>query len=141
MGGYLAGTDSWFTTPDSQVSAHYGVGLNGEIHQYVAETMAAWANGILEAGNRWPFSQYINPNYRTISIETEDNGSGLTPVTVAQFEAVFSLCKGISDRWPITHLIAHDAISPHSRVNCPGPRWTADRMGVIAKALTLVLVL
>jgi N-acetyl-anhydromuramyl-L-alanine amidase AmpD len=37
MDGTLAGTDAWFTNPASQVSAQYGIGKNGEVHQYVKE--------------------------------------------------------------------------------------------------------
>lgn len=35
MAGTLSGTDSWFANPASQVSSHFSVGKNGEIHQYV----------------------------------------------------------------------------------------------------------
>ena len=34
MDGSLIGTDSWFNDAKSQVSAHYGVGRTGEVHQY-----------------------------------------------------------------------------------------------------------
>ena len=45
MSGTLAGTDAWFANPASQVSSHFGVGKNGEIHQYVNLENPAWANG------------------------------------------------------------------------------------------------
>ncbi len=51
MQGTLAGCDSWFTSPASQVSAHFGVGKDGTVHQYVALADAAWANGVVEAGH------------------------------------------------------------------------------------------
>jgi N-acetyl-anhydromuramyl-L-alanine amidase AmpD len=41
MDGTLIGTDSWFANHTSQVSAHYGIGKNGEIHQYVQENDTA----------------------------------------------------------------------------------------------------
>lgn len=45
MAGFLAGTDSTFANPAMQTSAHYGIGRNGEIHQYVRENDTAWADG------------------------------------------------------------------------------------------------
>jgi hypothetical protein len=35
MEGTLGGTDDWFNNPASKVSAHYGIGRNGQVHQYV----------------------------------------------------------------------------------------------------------
>jgi len=141
MGGYLAGSDAWFANPNSQVSAHYGVGLDGTIHQYVDEMNSAWANGILEAGNTWPYGT-VNPNYRTISIETEDKALGATPVSDAQYASVLYLVQQIQTRWPnVVDLMTHHVISPRSRVNCPGPRWVASgRMASIAEECGLTLL-
>ena len=44
MAGYLAGTDSVFQNSARQASSTYGIGGNGEIHQYVAETDAPWTD-------------------------------------------------------------------------------------------------
>jgi N-acetyl-anhydromuramyl-L-alanine amidase AmpD len=140
MAGTLAGTDSWFANPASQVSAHFGVGLDGTIHQYVALENTAWANGILEPGNQWePLFGTGNPNDRTVSIETEDLGSGATPVTDAQYASVLAVGRLALARFPsITHLVGHNVISPASRVNCPGARWTASRFASLARELGLV---
>ena len=43
MEGTLAGTDSWFRNPVSQVSAHFGTGKNGDLYQWVDTTDRAWA--------------------------------------------------------------------------------------------------
>jgi hypothetical protein len=43
MQGTLAGTDAWFHNPDSQVSAHFGVGKDGTVYQWVALDQVAWA--------------------------------------------------------------------------------------------------
>ena len=53
MAGTLVGTDSWFQNPSSQVSAHFGVGKNGQIHQYVDINNVAWANGVVNKPS-WP---------------------------------------------------------------------------------------
>src|SRR5881275_244407 len=77
MEGTLSGTDSWFANPVSQVSAHYGLGKSGEVHQYVKETDTAWHAGRVNAPS-WKLikasgNKYINPNYYTIGIEHEGN--------------------------------------------------------------------
>ncbi len=127
MGGSLAGTDSWFANPLSQVSAHYGVGLNGEIHQYVALSDGAWANGILEFGNTWPGPAGVNPNYLTVSIETEDKGSAGTSVSDDEYNSVLQVCRTTMREFPMfKYLMGHNVISPRSRANSPGGRWTAS---------------
>jgi N-acetyl-anhydromuramyl-L-alanine amidase AmpD len=138
MAGSLRSCDSWFRNTESQVSAHYGIGLQGEIHQYVALTDSAWANGILEPGNTWPLASG-SPNFQTISIETEDSGSGATLVTDAQYEATLKVANLAIETFPtIQWLLRHTDISPHSRPACCGPRWVdsgrfkslADRLGL-----------
>ena len=59
MVGYLAGTDSVFSRPDSQASAHYGIGADGTIHQYVSESDGSCSD-----------ANYVSNN-STISIEHE----------------------------------------------------------------------
>ena len=53
MDGTLKGTDGWFSSPLSQVSAHYGIGRNGEVHQYVEEIDTAWHAGRIHDPT-WP---------------------------------------------------------------------------------------
>lgn len=140
MSGTLAGTDGWFANPASAVSAHFGVGLGGEVHQYVETAMTAWANGILEPGNRWTptFGNLGNPNSWTVSIETEDRGDPAQPVTDAQYAAVLAVCRELVARFRPTHLLRHADISPSSRARCPGTRWTdSGRFHALALALGL----
>lgn len=123
MAGTLAGCDSWFQNPAAQVSSHYGVGLQGQAHQYVHLRDTAWANGILEPGNTWPGQPY-NVNAQTVSIETEDNGSGSTPVTEEMYQSTLALARLALQTYPgIGWLLGHHCISPQSRTNCPGARW------------------
>jgi N-acetyl-anhydromuramyl-L-alanine amidase AmpD len=138
MAGTLASCDAWFQNEAAQVSAHFGIGLGGDIHQYVALSDSAWANGILEPGNTWPLASG-NPNYQTISIETEDNGVGATLVSDAQFESTLKVANLALQTYPtIQWLLRHTDISPQSRPSCCGARWTdsgrfktlADRLGL-----------
>lgn len=138
MDGTLAGTDSWFANPASQVSAHYGVGLDGTTHQYVHVEDAAWANGVLEPGDTWPGPRGVNPNNLTVSIETEDLGNASQPVTDAQFDAVLALGRQLVAAYPsIKWLCRHTTISPRSRPDCPGIRWTWARFTPLAEWLGL----
>ena len=123
MAGALTSCDSWFKNTSAQVSAHFGIGLNGEIHQYVTLSDSAWANGILEPGNTWPLASG-SPNYQTVSIETEDRGSGTTLVTDEQYEATLKVVNLAIQTFPtIQWLLRHTDISPRSRPSCCGPRW------------------
>lgn len=124
MGGSLAGTDSWFNNPASQVSAHYGVGLDGALHQYVKLEDGAWANGVLEPGNSWMGPAGINPNLLTVGIETEDKGNAAQVVTDAEYTSTLAAARLALARYPsIRYLLAHTVISPRTRPNCCGPRW------------------
>lgn len=124
MAGYLAGSDSWFNNPVSQVSSQYGVGLNGEKHQYVALWDTAYANGIREAGTIWPGPSNIPVNPLTVSIETEDNLNNAEPVTPRQYKSTKELCQVSMQYYDsIEYLVSHRAISPRSRARCPGARW------------------
>lgn len=125
MAGSLVGCDSWFANPQSQVSSHYGVGLGGELHQYVELQDGAWANGVLEPGATWTeIVNSANPNYQTVSIETEDLGNPKQEVTEEQFEATAAACRLALEMYPgIKYLMTHTVISPQSRPNCCGARW------------------
>ena len=140
MGGSLLGCDAWFNNLSSEVSAHFGVGLTGSVHQYVELNDVAWGNGVLESGNTWPGPAGINPNRLSRSIETEDRGNPSTPVSDEQYEAVVGACALILERFPsITYLMTHSVISPRSRAGCPGARWLdSGRFQALANALRLM---
>src|SRR5215471_18781261 len=126
MAGTLASCDAWFRNPASQVSSHYGIGLRGEQHQYVNLWDGSWANGILEPGNQWTpiVGNSANPNYQTVTVETEDNGSGNTPVTDAQYASTLAVCRLALQAYPgIRYLMGHNIVSPQSRSQCCGDRW------------------
>lgn len=139
MVGTLSGTDGWFNNPNSQVSSHYGVGLQAQIHQYVSEFNSAWGNGVKTSNNRWPYNDSVNPNYRSISIETEDNGDPTLLVPHEQYDAVLWLCKKVIEKHPIEYLVAHRAIDTGR--SCPGTRWVeSGLMTKLANSLDLKLI-
>ncbi|RFM36428.1 N-acetylmuramoyl-L-alanine amidase [Chitinophaga silvisoli] len=136
MDGTLTGTDSWFSNPASKVSAHYGVGQQGEVHQYVKETDSAWHAGrvytpswsLIKTSN----GQYINPNYYTIGIEHE--GKGDTPWSDAMYAASAALIRDIADRWHIPldrqHVIGHHEI--YGAKTCPGTKVDLNKLIALA---------
>lgn len=120
MAGTLAGTDSWFNNPKSQVSAHYGIGKKGEIHQYVKEGDSAWHGGIVTNPTAALVKPNINPNLYTIGIEHE--GSESDTWTEQMKNASAELIHDICQRWQIPidrkHIIGHYEITTR-KPNCP----------------------
>jgi len=130
MAGTLAGTDSWFANPDSKVSSHFGVGKNGEIHQYVNLNNPAWANGGVNKPS-WPLLiPGVNPNYYTVSIEHEGNSGDVMPE--AQYQATLALHRWLIETLGISvtrdNIIGHYRIDSVNKANCPGTGFTWDRL-------------
>ena len=96
MVGHLAGTDSIFQHPGG-ASAHYGIGADGTIHQYVNEQDGSWSDANYASNNS------------TISIEHEGGMNGI-PCTQACMDASAKLCADIARRQGWTHL-QHDGLN------------------------------
>lgn len=120
MDGTLFGTDAWFANPASQVSAHYGIGKSGEIHQYVKEEDAAWHAGRVDAPSSKLIKTNVNPNLYTIGIEHE--GKPEDKWTDAMKQASALLICDICQHWQIpidrNHIIGHYEIYS-KKPNCP----------------------
>ncbi len=120
--GSLLSADRWFNNPAASVSAHYGVGCDGQVHQYVAETDTAFHAGIVVN----PDCELVmsrpnmNPNYYSIGIEHE--GQPGDPWTDQQAAASAALIAEIAQRWNIPiddqHVIQHHEI--RASKTCPG---------------------
>lgn len=121
MEGSLASTDSWFSNTASQVSSHYGVGLNGEVHQYVQEIDTAWTQGYHQGATFKLHKPGINPNLYGISIEHE--GTDLSRASEDQLNASASLIRAIASHWNIPidrdHIVGHYEVDPIRKPNCP----------------------
>ncbi len=133
MEGSLSGTDSWFRNPASKVSAHYGIGQTGEVHQYVKETDTAWHAGRVNAPS-WKLIRpggngfFINPNLYTIGIEHEGNEN--SDWTEEMYISSSELVKVVCNRWNIpidrSHVIGHHEI--YSLKTCPGNKVNLDKL-------------
>lgn len=97
MVGHLTGTDSVFTNSGSQASAHYGIGADGTIHQYVRESDGSYSDANYGSNNS------------TVSIEHEGGMPGI-PCTQACMNASARLCADIARRYGWTRLW-HDGLN------------------------------
>jgi hypothetical protein len=120
--GSLLSADRWFNNPAASASAHYGVGCDGQVHQYVTETDTAFHAGVVvnpdcELVLARP---HVNPNYYSIGIEHE--GQPGEPWTDEQTAASAALIAEIAQRWSIPiddrHVIQHHQIRASKK--CPG---------------------
>mgnify|MGYP000432377439 CR=1 FL=1 len=92
MVGYLAGTDSTFAVTASQASAHYGIGADGTIHQYVSERDGSYSDANYTSNNS------------CISIEHEGGMAQGAVCTQACIDASARLCADIAHRYGWDHL-------------------------------------
>ena len=120
MEGTLRGTDAWFANPASKVSAHYGIGKDGTIHQYVLEADQAWHAGRVYSATWAGLRRGVSPNRNTIGIEHEGTATDVWPE--AMLKASAELIRDICARWAIpidrAHVVGHREI--YARKTCPG---------------------
>lgn len=122
MEGSMAGTLEWFgAARDNPSSAHYGVGKDGTIVQYVKDEDTAWHSGKVVRPTSELYAEIGgNPNDWTIGIEHE--GWSHEPATPAQIEASAELHALLSRRHGIPldrrHVILHREIRADK--TCPG---------------------
>lgn len=143
--GLRDGVLAWFNDPASEASAHYLVNKDGSIWRFVGEEDTAWANGVVKRPNRadplidsW-VAAGINPNRRTISIETE--GWHYEDLTPPQLASVAWLAADITRRRGLpadgTRLLGHNEIDSVTRARCPSlsrEEWAAIVAGLAAPA-------
>ena len=94
-------------------SAHYGIGYDGEIMQYVGEEHTAWSDG------NW------HSNQRTVSIETaNDEFNGNWHVSDAALNSLIRLVADIARRNNLGVLKLKENLFCHymvGKTDCPGP--------------------
>lgn len=128
--GLLQSADRWFNDPAAHVSAHYGVGQDGRVHQYVAETDTAYHAGIV-VNPTAPIVQgrpHTNPNYYSIGIEHE--GQPTDAWTSAQADGSAALIAEVAQRWNIAlddqHIVGHHQI--RASKTCPGDQQKVNEL-------------
>lgn len=101
-----------FARPGRNGSSHYGIGVNGEVGQYVDEANTAWTN------SNWA------SNCRSVTIETSNcDTGGEWPVSDASYDTLIKLVADIAKRNNLGTLVASDNLTWHSMfapTTCPG---------------------
>jgi N-acetyl-anhydromuramyl-L-alanine amidase AmpD len=101
----MSGTIEWFKNPKSQVSAHYVIGLYGEVVQMVEEDKKAW-----HAGYTYWKGEYLH-NDRSIGIELV--GTKDSAFTDEQYTSLFYLCVHLIKVYdiPLDRIVGHEDIA------------------------------
>jgi len=118
--GSLESAGITFGNPRSSVSAHYGVGKSGSIHQFVEETDTAFHAGTVVRPTWKLIEPGVNPNFYTIGIEHEGQPQDQWPSE--QYRTSAALVRAIAGRWKVPldrdHVIMHREI--RASKTCPG---------------------
>ncbi len=149
--GPLSAVFPTFNDPTRKASAHFCVGKDGTIEQYVSVNDTAYANGLAWKDNQWhnprgkpvkptwqDLSPPVNPNLYTLSIEHE--GYPADPWTPAMYDANNRLLLWLAEQFDLTYvphrtLIGHLEIDPLDKADCPGPHVEYERMARDVTAL------
>jgi N-acetyl-anhydromuramyl-L-alanine amidase AmpD len=121
--GSFDGTLGWFDRPESEVSAHFVVALDGTLATVVAEEDTARHAGTARNPAAAFLPVGVDPNPVTLGIEFIDNGD---PTGVhrpdAQYAAGAELLWALGLRWSIPlhrdHVVGHREID--ATQTCPG---------------------
>jgi N-acetyl-anhydromuramyl-L-alanine amidase AmpD len=152
--GPLTAVFPTFNNPGGLASAHFCVGKDGKVEQYVSINDTAYAVGMRYVNGVWHNPRGIacapswsglippyNPNLYTLSIEHE--GQPEDHWTPQMYDANNKLLQWIAEQLGqrqgrpfryIVHqtLIGHYEIDPVDRPNCPGPNVEWDRIAADA---------
>jgi N-acetylmuramoyl-L-alanine amidase len=86
----------WLRNGGSGVSAHYVIGVKGDVWRLVPEHLKAWHAG--KGRLPWETCPVYDFNHRSIGIEVVNPGDGVTPFTEAQYRALEWLVPDIVRR-------------------------------------------
>ncbi len=121
--GSFGAAAAWFANPESGVSAHYIVGLDGRVAQLVDEGDTAQHAGRVREPSADLIAGVDDPNLITIGIEFEDGGDPLeVDRPEAQYRSGAALIAAASRRWEFPldrrHVIGHREV--FAAKDCPG---------------------
>lgn len=120
-----AQAQAWLCNPESQVSSHYIVHVDGSIVQMVPESRRAWHAG----KSAWAGVTDINSCSIGIEIANAGHPGGLPDFTDAQVAAVIELCRDCGARWQIAseRVLAHSDVAPIRKVD-PGENFPWQKL-------------
>lgn len=127
--------------PESKVSAHYVVDVDGSVFGLVDEEKRAWHAGV----SFWRGVENVNHNSIGIEIVNPGHEFGYRPFTQAQYRTLIPLCQKIKARWGIedVNIVGHSDIAP-DRKQDPGELFdwqllAKNGIGLWAKIKTQIL--
>ncbi|GAB3203389.1 N-acetylmuramoyl-L-alanine amidase [Pontibacter aydingkolensis] len=105
-----------FTTPATQVSAHYVIGRDGKVYQMLNDYLRAWHGG----ASRWGNNTDINSS--SIGIELDNNGA--EPFAEPQINSLIGVLEMLKKKHaiPAANFIGHSDIAPTRKVD-PNPTF------------------
>lgn len=111
----------WLCTPQSQVSAHYVIGRDGQLWHLVEEGARAWHAG----AGAWGAVGDVNS--RSIGIELDNCGS--VPFSEPLMHRLEVLLARLLRDWaiPPERVIGHSDMAPGRKID-PGPRFDWQRL-------------
>jgi N-acetylmuramoyl-L-alanine amidase len=107
----------WLCNPESKVSCHYLIDVDGSVVQMVSEDRRAWHAGV----SSWNGCVDINSASLGIEIQNGGHNVGLPLFPVLQMQSVARLCLDIMARYDMAphDVLAHSDIAPGRKVD-PG---------------------
>jgi N-acetyl-anhydromuramyl-L-alanine amidase AmpD len=136
--GKAASVDSWFHNPEAKVSAHFLVGLDGSIRQYVGIHDVAYHAGEVVAPTWAGYVKGENPNAVTVGIEHEGYGLLAWPEPQLTASALLSAWLVYRFELPVDalHFPLHREIK--ATKTCPGPAFDRDQYLARVRAMRLL---
>ncbi len=109
----------WLRNPESKVSAHYLISLDGTIYHLVHESDTAWHAGESE----WNGEPYVNDF--SVGIELVNANDGQMPYPKDQIAACVNLTRAICSDWAISpqNVIGHADIAPGRKTDPMAFPW------------------
>jgi N-acetylmuramoyl-L-alanine amidase len=111
--------------PDSEVSAHYFIGYNGQVMQLVDDKKRAWHAGAAH----WAGITDINSHSLGIEIANPGHEFGYRDFTAQQITSVIALCDKLIKKYGIkqSRVLGHSDIAP-KRKEDPGELFPWKRL-------------
>jgi N-acetyl-anhydromuramoyl-L-alanine amidase len=107
------------TIAQQRVSAHFLIGRDGALTQFVSCLRRAWHAGASSWQGRGPCNDF--------SIGVEVEGTDELPYEAAQYGVLASLARALRRRYPIADLVGHSDVAPGRKTD-PGPAFDWPRL-------------
>ena len=108
-----------------RLSAHFLIGRDGDLAQFVPCSKRAWHAG----KSSWRDREQCND----FSIGIELEGADHVPYEPTQYALLARLARGLKARYPIEEIVAHSDIAPDRKTD-PGPAFDWARFNSLMKS-------